>query len=125
MLVRSLRVPPSLLLFVLFCGFLGWHFSEAPLPNPAPPAAPRPPQPASPPAEHNPVPEKEKKKHQEVLDAPKSTPTAAKKPAPPSAKRPLRVALVTFVTEERSYLHISLKSKDRTWHLWGEPRRHD
>lgn len=115
MLVRSLRVPPSLLLFLLFCGFLGWHFSGAPLPDPAPPA-PRPPPPASKPVEHKPAPEK---KHQEVLDAQKPTHThaAAKKPAP-SSKKPLRIALVTFVTEERSYLHISLKSKDRTWHPW-------
>lgn len=32
--------------------------------------------------------------------------------APPERK-PLRIALMTFVTEERSYHHLSLKSKDR------------
>ena len=29
--------------------------------------------------------------------------------------KPLRIALVTFVTEERSYHHLSLKNKDRKW----------
>jgi mannan polymerase II complex MNN10 subunit len=32
---------------------------------------------------------------------------------PPNDKKTPRVALMTFVTEERSYHHLSLKSKDR------------
>lgn len=32
-------------------------------------------------------------------------------------KKPLRVALMTFVTEQRSYLHLSLKNKDRKFSL--------
>jgi len=37
-------------------------------------------------------------------------------PPPPPAKgdnRPSRIAVVTFVTDQRSYLHLSLKNKDR------------
>ncbi|KAJ4345366.1 uncharacterized protein N0V89_011496 [Didymosphaeria variabile] len=99
MLVRSLRIPPTLLLLLVFSGFLGWHFSQSPLPDLAP--APRPPPP--PPAERKPATAVEKKPSAAVVK---------QKPAPASPKKPLRVALVTFVTEERSYLHISLKSKD-------------
>lgn len=36
-------------------------------------------------------------------------------PAPESPPGEPRVAIVTFVTEERSYLHLSLKNKDRTF----------
>jgi hypothetical protein len=70
MLMRSLKVPPSVLLILGFLLFLGLHFSQVPLP----------PQPVRPP--------------------------------PPEKKTP-RIALVTFVTEERSYLHLALKSKNR------------
>lgn len=69
MLMRNVKVPPSLLLVVVFLVFLGVHFSQT-----QPPAQPRPP--------------------------------------PPEKKAP-RIALVTFVTEERSYLHLALKSKNR------------
>ncbi|KAJ4296187.1 hypothetical protein N0V90_006231 [Kalmusia sp. IMI 367209] len=88
MLVRSLRVPPSLLLIIAFCAFLGWHFSQTPTIDQAP--APPPTAPLPPPAE------------QRLASAADKAPE----------KKPLRVALVTFVTEERSYIHISLKSKD-------------
>ncbi|KAF1969156.1 hypothetical protein BU23DRAFT_243691 [Bimuria novae-zelandiae CBS 107.79] len=106
MLLRPLRVPPSLLLFLLFCAFLGWHYSKSPLPDPAPALRPQ-----SPPAQNKPT-SAPGKKPQEVLDDHKVLPATEKKPAPPAAKKPLRIALVTFVTEERSYIHISLKSKD-------------
>jgi mannan polymerase II complex MNN10 subunit len=69
MLMRTLKVPSSLLLILVFCVFLGIHFSQIPLPT----------QPG---------------------------------PAPPEKKAP-RIAVVTFVTEERSYLHLALKSKNR------------
>lgn len=32
-----------------------------------------------------------------------------------------RIALVTFITDEHSYLHLALKNKDRTYH---RPRTH-
>lgn len=70
--MRSLKVSPSLILFLIFCAFLGWNFSQSPLPDPAP----RPP------------------------------------PSKPEEKKPSRIALVTFVTEQRSYLYLSLRSKD-------------
>jgi mannan polymerase II complex MNN10 subunit len=70
MLMRSLKVPPSLLLILAFCVFLGIHFSQISLPT-------------------QPVP---------ALSLEKKAP---------------RIALVTFVTEERSYLHLALKSKNR------------
>ncbi len=37
--------------------------------------------------------------------------------APAEEKKIIRVALMTFVTEERSYHHLSLKSKDRKSNL--------
>lgn len=41
-------------------------------------------------------------------------PVPAEAPAdPPTEKKTPRIALMTFVTEERSYHHLSLKSKDR------------
>lgn len=124
MLVRSLKIPPSLLLLLLFCGLLVWQFREAPL---DPVSAPQSRPPLPPPVDDKPAPAPAKK-HQAVLNEPEPKPkpkpkskpeplpAAAKKPATTTAKKPMRVALVTFVTEERSYLHISLKSKDRTWH---------
>ena len=33
----------------------------------------------------------------------------------PAEKKTPRIAIMTFVTEERSYHHLSLKSKDREW----------
>jgi mannan polymerase II complex MNN10 subunit len=42
-------------------------------------------------------------------------PVPAEAPAErPAEKKTPRIAVVTFVTEERSYHHISLKSKDRS-----------
>jgi mannan polymerase II complex MNN10 subunit len=86
MLVRSARkIPPSLVLLLAFLVFLGWQLSQGPSHEEAPPPPP-PPAPA-------PV-EAEPKAHEEE-------------------KKPLRVAVVTFVTDQRSYLHLSLKNKDR------------
>ncbi|KAF2132807.1 glycosyltransferase family 34 protein [Dothidotthia symphoricarpi CBS 119687] len=39
-------------------------------------------------------------------------PAQDESPPPEAQKKPLRVALMTFVTEQRSYLHVSLKNKD-------------
>jgi mannan polymerase II complex MNN10 subunit len=72
MLMRPLKVPPSLLLVIVFCVFLAIHFSPISLPT----------QPS---------------------------------PGPSSERKAPRIALVTFVTEERSYLHLALKSKNREW----------
>lgn len=81
MLVRSLRLPPSLLVLLVFLAFLGWQLSQGPRHESAPLGfagmgdAPPP-----------------KKEEEE--------------------KRPPRVALMTFVTDQRSYLHLSLKNHD-------------
>ena len=88
MLLRSARkIPPSFVLLLVFLVFLGWQLSQGPsheeLPPPPPPDVPAPP----------PV-EAEQKPHEEE-------------------KKPLRIAVVTFVTDQRSYLHLSLKNKDR------------
>ncbi|KAF9736153.1 hypothetical protein PMIN06_003784 [Paraphaeosphaeria minitans] len=106
MLVRSLKIPPTLLLFLIFCGFLGWHFSQSPLHDPAP--APGPPPPS---AERKPAPAVEKKPSAASI-AQKPAPVGTTKPVSVDPKKPLRVALVTFVTDQNSYIHISLKSKD-------------
>jgi mannan polymerase II complex MNN10 subunit len=87
MLLRSARkIPPSFVLLLVFLVFLGWQLSQGPsheeLPPPPPPDVPAPP----------PV-EAEQKPHEEE-------------------KKPLRIAVVTFVTDQRSYLHLSLKNKD-------------
>ena len=75
MLMRSLKVPPSLLFILCFLVLLGFHFSQVPPPKEPP------------------------------------------RPPPPEKKVP-RIALVTFVTEERSYLHLALKSKNREFPAW-------
>ncbi|KAF2462995.1 uncharacterized protein BDR25DRAFT_298686 [Lindgomyces ingoldianus] len=73
MLSRSLRISPSVCLFLLFCAFLGWQLSHGPiLGQPIDPAGP-----------------------------------GAGEP-----KMPLRIAVVTMVTDEKSYIHMSLKNKD-------------
>lgn len=44
--------------------------------------------------------------------------TVSMSPVPPEAapeQKTPRIALMTFVTEERSYHHLALKSKDRKW----------
>ena len=42
------------------------------------------------------------------------SPMPAEAPAEAAAERKMpRIALMTFVTEERSYHHLSLKNKDR------------
>jgi hypothetical protein len=73
MLLRSLRVPPSLLLLVVFLVFFGWQLSQGP-------------------------------RHEEGPLGSQVIPGEKKAP---------RIALMTFVTEQRSYLHLSLKNKDR------------
>ena len=73
MLIRSLRIPPSLLLLLIFLAFFGWQLSQGP-------------------------------NHEEHSLA--SALTGTEKKAP-------RIAIMTFVTDQRSYLHISLKNKDR------------
>lgn len=70
MLLRSLKIPPSLVLALLFLAFFGWQLCQGPSHEPS--AAP-PPEPA--------------------------------KDALP------RIAVMTFVTEQRSYLYLSLKNK--------------
>jgi hypothetical protein len=71
MLLRSLRVPPSLLLLVAFLVFFGWQLSQGP-------------------------------RHEDGPIGSQVIP----------GKAP-RIALMTFVTEQRSYLHLSLKNKAR------------
>ncbi|KAH7399353.1 galactosyl transferase GMA12/MNN10 family-domain-containing protein [Pyrenochaeta sp. MPI-SDFR-AT-0127] len=74
MLIRSLRrVPPSLLLLLVFLVFFGWQLSQGP-------SHEAPPPPPAPPAEVE--------------------------------KKVPKIALMTFVTEQRSYLYLSLKNKD-------------
>ncbi|KAL5121210.1 hypothetical protein ACEQ8H_000678 [Pleosporales sp. CAS-2024a] len=78
MLVRSFRkIPPSLLLLVLFLAFFGWQLSQG--------------------TKH----EDGQVSHEVIAQAD----TAAETRGP-------RIALMTFVTEQRSYLHLSLKNKD-------------
>ena len=88
MLIRPLKVPPSLLLVLAFCAFLGWHFRHAPLPADSAPAPLLPPP------------------------APPSPPEEVKSHLAAEKKEP-QVALVTFITDERSYVHIALRTKDR------------
>lgn len=86
MLIRSVRgVPPSFVLLLAFLVFLGWQLSQGTSHDEQPPPPP-PPAPA-------PV-EPEQKPHEEE-------------------QKPPRLAVITFVTEQRSYLHLSLKNKDR------------
>lgn len=89
MLVRSARrLPPSLVLLLAFLAFLGWELNQGmrheERPLPSSPPPPPPPAPVEP----------EQKPHGEE-------------------KKPPRLALVTFVTEQRSYLYLSLRNKDR------------
>ncbi|ENI01152.1 glycosyltransferase family 34 protein [Bipolaris maydis ATCC 48331] len=88
MLVRSARrLPPSLVLLLAFLAFLGWELNQGmrheERPLPSSPPPPPPPAPVEP----------EQKPHGEE-------------------KKPPRLALVTFVTEQRSYLYLSLRNKD-------------
>jgi mannan polymerase II complex MNN10 subunit len=77
MLLRSFKVPPKLLLLILFLAFFGWQLSQG-------------------------------TKHEESPVGSEVIPQAEgeERHAP-------RIALMTFVTEQRSYLHQSLKNKDR------------
>ena len=88
MLVRSARrLPPSLIFLLAFLAFLGWELNHGTRHEE------RPPPPSAPPPAPAPV-EPEQKPHAEE-------------------QKPPRLALITFVTEQRSYLHLSLKNKDR------------
>ncbi|KAF1840597.1 glycosyltransferase family 34 protein [Cucurbitaria berberidis CBS 394.84] len=71
MLIRSLRrIPPSLLLLLVFLAFFGWQLSQGP--NHDAPEAPR----------------------AEV------------------GKKSPRIAVLTFITQQRSYVYLSVKNKD-------------
>jgi mannan polymerase II complex MNN10 subunit len=76
MLVRTLKVPPSLLLLIVFLAFFGWQLSQGTRHEVGPVGTQVIPQ------------------------------SGGEKPAP-------RIALMTFVTDQRSYLHLSLQNKDR------------
>ncbi|KAL6159654.1 hypothetical protein ACJBU6_02085 [Exserohilum turcicum] len=85
MLIRSAKkIPLSIAFLLAFLVFLGWRLSQA--------TSYREQLPSSPPPPSAPV-EPEQKPHVEE-------------------RKPLRVAIMTFVTEQRSYLHLSLKNKD-------------
>jgi mannan polymerase II complex MNN10 subunit len=87
MLIRSLRgVPPSLVLLLFFLAFLGWQLSQGPKHEEQPPLLPPPPPPPAP---------------------------VEEKPNAPAEVKPPRIAVMTFVTDQRSYLHLSLKNHDR------------
>lgn len=79
MLVRSLRIPPSLLVLLVFLAFLGWQLSQGPRHEAAP------------------------LDFAGMGDAP---------PVEPVKEQPPRIAIITFVTDQRSYLHLSLKNHD-------------
>jgi mannan polymerase II complex MNN10 subunit len=76
MLIRSFRIPPSLLLLILFLAFFGWQLSQG-------------------------------TKHEEGPVGSEVVPMEE------GAARGPRIAIMTFVTDQRSYLHLSLKNKDR------------
>ncbi|ORX95314.1 galactosyl transferase GMA12/MNN10 family-domain-containing protein [Clohesyomyces aquaticus] len=73
MLFRSLRISPSVALFLLFCAFLGWQLSHGPIAG----------QPIDPPG-----------------------------PGAASPRQTPRIAIVTLITQEKSYIHMSLRNKD-------------
>ncbi|KAL6711872.1 hypothetical protein ACN47E_002915 [Coniothyrium glycines] len=79
MLIRSLRVPPSLFLLLVFLAFFGWQLSQGP--------------------SHEAMPLNFAGMGNAVQGSSgdKNTP---------------RVALMTFVTDQRSYLHLSLRNHD-------------
>jgi hypothetical protein len=77
MLLRSFKVPPTLLLGVLFLAFFGWQLSQG-------------------------------TKHEESPVGSEAIPVPEGERRPPAP----RIALMTFVTEQRSYLHQSLRNKD-------------
>jgi mannan polymerase II complex MNN10 subunit len=76
MLLRSFKLPPSLLLLIVFLAFFGWQLSQGTRHENAPVDS-------------------------EVI------------PQTHGGKQTPRIALMTFVTDQRSYLHLSLKNKDR------------
>jgi mannan polymerase II complex MNN10 subunit len=119
MLVRSLKASPSLFLFLVFCVLLGWQLSGGigfgdPIPA-SQPAPPPPPPPEAPPPPKEEPPKEEPKKEEPPKDEPPPPPPP---PPPPKEEEPPkpdtpRIALVTFVTDQRSYIQLSLKNKDR------------
>lgn len=76
MLLRSFKIPPSLLFLILFLAFFGWQLGQGTN------------------HEEGPV-------DSEVI------------PLEEGERQGPRIALMTFVTEQRSYLHQVLKNKDR------------
>ncbi|KAF2650155.1 glycosyltransferase family 34 protein [Lophiostoma macrostomum CBS 122681] len=107
MLVKSLKLSPGILLGTIFLVWFGWHLSHGvpfgdPIPAELPPGMeePSPPPPPPPPPEEPPPPE-----------APPSEPPPPEAP-PPDPPKPPRIAIVTFITDEKSYIHLSLKNKD-------------
>ncbi|KAH8733063.1 galactosyl transferase GMA12/MNN10 family-domain-containing protein [Phaeosphaeriaceae sp. PMI808] len=75
MLLRSLKIPPALLLLIVFLFVFGWQLSQG-------------------------------TRHE---NSPVGTDVI---PKDGGEKKAPRIALMTFVTDQRSYLHLSLKNKD-------------
>lgn len=81
MLLRSFKIPNSLLLLIVFLAFFGWQLSQG-------------------------------TRHE---NAPVDRQVIPQTDGDGGNKAP-RIALMTFVTDQRSYLHLSLKNKDRKHH---------
>jgi mannan polymerase II complex MNN10 subunit len=106
MLVKSLKLSPSIILCLGFLVWFGWHLSHGiPFGDPIP--AERPPEPPAPQDEAPKPPEPAPPEEPPHVEAP---PPEAPPPEPP---KPTRIAVVTFITDEKSYIHLSLKNKDR------------
>jgi hypothetical protein len=60
--------------------------------------------------------------HEEAPVGTAPTPAQKNDNAPPEKKAP-RIAIMTFVAEERSYHHLSLKNKDREYYISSLGRR--
>lgn len=83
MLVKSLRVNPSVVFFLIFCALFGWHLSNG------------------------------SQSHDESIPLPPQDPPPP--PDEPVKPKAPRIAVVTFVTDQRSYIHLSLQNKDRKY----------
>ncbi|KAF2013091.1 glycosyltransferase family 34 protein [Aaosphaeria arxii CBS 175.79] len=89
MLVKVFRFYPSVLVLLAFCALFGWHLSSG--------IAYGDPMPRQRPGESHPPAEAERPQEQK------------EQPVPP---RKARIAIVTFITDQKSYIHLSLKNKD-------------
>lgn len=103
MLIRSTRFSPAILLFLLFCAFFGWQLSsgigQGDDGYSAGPSVPQVPPPVP---------------HPNLSEPPKQTtgePAVIPKTAGAAPQSKPRIALVTFVTNQRSYIHLSLMNK--------------